>query len=485
MKNQLLSLLTFLLISITSVAQSQMVSIAGQVTDTLGQGVPNVIVTYQTSNITGAVLTNSNGNYVDTLLVQQFDSLYISIIDCDSSLVINDYVINQGTSSIVSNFNYCGAVSVPCSGTIVQNMNGLTGNFSVNTAQPSASYQWNINGTQYTGATAMHTFPGPGMYGICATYSSALCTFTICDTVVINSVPSGFGLGGQVLKSGVWAQSGLAYLYAVDTIPGGFGLVGLDTVALDSGGYYFTNLPAGIYTVQVQLDPNDADFFNFFPTYYGDVVSWTFSNSIFLSNNQWNNDINLVPVSLASPGSGNITGSVVEGPNKASGPGDPIKNIYVHLRDVNGNALEFDLTDNNGDFAFENVAFGDYQLILEIPGEAMQPHTFSLSANQASSNTVFEFDTLGVRVVLGFENELASKTSLYPNPAIDVLNIDLTGSGIENSEIRVNNIQGQTLIKENTDLNTIELNIESLKTGVYFIHISSEKGQFTKKFVVQ
>ncbi|MEQ9147179.1 MAG: T9SS type A sorting domain-containing protein, partial [Cytophagales bacterium] len=204
-----------------------------------------------------------------------------------------------------------------------------------------------------------------------------------------------------------------------------------------------------------------------------------------LNASSYQNDINLVPISSAAPGPGTITGSVIEGPNKASGPGDPIKDVAVHLRDASGNALEFDLTDANGDFSFDNLALDTYQLILEIVNENMSPEIISLTGSQINSNTVFEFDTLGVRVVLGFENELSIQTILYPNPAFDVMHIDFSEANIAQAEISISNLQGQILISENSENGKAQIEIENLKSGIYFIQVKSDKGQFTKKFVKQ
>lgn len=485
MKNLILLLITGLFLNLQSYSQTQAVVLMGQVTDSTGQGVSNVTVNYQTLNFNGSTQTNTSGQYVDSFAVQMFDSLYVSIVDCNGNTLINDYVINQASDTIVSNFAYCGNIVIPCSVSFSQSVLGNTGTFSVNAPPPGGIYQWDIDGSYYQGTVVSHTFSGPGLYSACVTYSTFVCSATACDSVLIGSNPIGIDLAGAVYKSNIWAQSGLAVLFSADSTGSGNSLMALDTVALDSGGYFFTGLPSGTYTVQAMLDPNDPDFLNFFPTYYGDEVNWSSATVINLNASSYQNDINLVPISSAAPGPGTITGSVIEGPNKALGPGDPIKDVSVHLRDASGNALEFDLTDANGDFSFDNLALDTYQLILEIVNENMSPEIISLTGSQINSNTVFEFDTLGVRVVLGFENELSIQTILYPNPAFDVMHIDFSEANIAQAEISISNLQGQILISENSENGKAQIEIENLKSGIYFIQVKSEKGQFTKKFVKQ
>ncbi len=485
MKNLILLLVTGVFLNLQGFSQTQAIVIMGQVTDSTGQGVSNITVNYQTLNFNGSTQTNSSGHYVDSFAVQMFDSLYISIVDCNGNTLTNDYVINQASDTIVSNFAYCGSVVIPCSVSFSQTVVGNTGTFSVNAPPPGGIYQWDINGSFYQGTVVNHTFPGPGLYTACVTYSTFACSATACDSVLISSNPMGIDLAGSVYKSNIWAQSGLAVLFSADSSGSVSNLTALDTVALDSGGYFFTGLSSGSYTVLAMLDPNDPDFLNFFPTYYGDEVNWSSATVIILNASSYQKDINLVPISSAAPGPGTITGSVIEGPNKASGPGDPIKDVAVHLRDASGNALEFDMSDANGDFSFDNVALDTYQLILEIVNENMSPEIISLTGSQINSNTVFEFDTLGVRVVLGFENELAIQTRLYPNPAFDVLRIDFSEANISQAEITISNLKGQVLMSENSDNGEAQMAVGNLESGIYFIQVISEKGQFTKKFVKQ
>lgn len=86
------------------------------------------------------------------------------------------------------------------------------------------------------------------------------------------------------------------------------------------------------------------------------------------------------------------------------------------------------------------------------------------------------------------ENSLSSsnKTQIlvYPNPATDVLNIDINNANFKNSEIVVFNISGAELLKTNMANNNAQLNIETLSAGVYFVKVSNQNGfNKTVKFV--
>ena len=72
--------------------------------------------------------------------------------------------------------------------------------------------------------------------------------------------------------------------------------------------------------------------------------------------------------------------------------------------------------------------------------------------------------------------------TIYPNPAIDIINIS-TAHQSNYSEVSVFNVNGISVIK-NTELIGNQLNIQSLSRGIYTILLTTENGHsFTKKFV--
>ena len=84
------------------------------------------------------------------------------------------------------------------------------------------------------------------------------------------------------------------------------------------------------------------------------------------------------------------------------------------------------------------------------------------------------------------EFALLNQTHLlvYPNPATDVLNINISNSSFKNSEVVVYNISGAEVIKTNMANTNAQLNIETLSNGVYFVKVSNQNGfNKTVKFV--
>ena len=80
--------------------------------------------------------------------------------------------------------------------------------------------------------------------------------------------------------------------------------------------------------------------------------------------------------------------------------------------------------------------------------------------------------------------EQEAQMLVYPNPATDVLNIDINNANFKNSEIVIYNISGTEVLRSNMASNSAQLNIETLSAGVYFVKVSNPNGfNKTVKFV--
>jgi uncharacterized protein YjbI with pentapeptide repeats len=84
------------------------------------------------------------------------------------------------------------------------------------------------------------------------------------------------------------------------------------------------------------------------------------------------------------------------------------------------------------------------------------------------------------------EEVLFSNTQLavYPNPAVDVLNINISNASFKNSSVTITNVSGKQLINTNMSGANTQINIEGLSNGIYFVNITNENGfKKTVKFV--
>jgi uncharacterized repeat protein (TIGR01451 family) len=82
------------------------------------------------------------------------------------------------------------------------------------------------------------------------------------------------------------------------------------------------------------------------------------------------------------------------------------------------------------------------------------------------------------------KNEIANQLKVFPNPANELLNINLQNSVIENCII--SNALGQTVFSSANEINSnhkIQLNISHLSAGVYFVKVRAGDGSYNAKFI--
>ncbi len=72
---------------------------------------------------------------------------------------------------------------------------------------------------------------------------------------------------------------------------------------------------------------------------------------------------------------------------------------------------------------------------------------------------------------------------IYPNPATTSLHFSLDNDKI--TAFKITNIYGQLLIYKTINKDDVTIDIETLETGTYFIHVETEKGNSTQKFIKQ
>lgn len=80
------------------------------------------------------------------------------------------------------------------------------------------------------------------------------------------------------------------------------------------------------------------------------------------------------------------------------------------------------------------------------------------------------------------ENETQNNILLYPNPAKESLYIN---TSIPIKELTICNLLGQEIKKYNMTEKTSSIDISGLKEGVYFVKLSTEKGVYATKIIVE
>jgi hypothetical protein len=96
--------------------------------------------------------------------------------------------------------------------------------------------------------------------------------------------------------------------------------------------------------------------------------------------------------------------------------------------------------------------------------------------------STYYFDDLEVLVPLGVSEFDGTQVALYPNPVTDILNIESTTAI---SQIDIVSITGQLVARQFPQELTTQLSVETLRTGVYLVIISTENGDVVTKRIIK
>ena len=89
--------------------------------------------------------------------------------------------------------------------------------------------------------------------------------------------------------------------------------------------------------------------------------------------------------------------------------------------------------------------------------------------------------------ILGIENNYSISTfSMYPNPASNVVSISLDNSSENISIIIYDQLGRRVLNKDFENVNNkVQISLNELNKGVYYVQVVSETTKFTKKLIIK
>jgi hypothetical protein len=91
-------------------------------------------------------------------------------------------------------------------------------------------------------------------------------------------------------------------------------------------------------------------------------------------------------------------------------------------------------------------------------------------------------DYIDTRVVTNVEKlEKNNEISIYPNPTKGVVRIQAAA----NATVEIINIAGRTIKTINTTTQNTEINLNQEPRGIYFVKVTTAKGVFTKKLILE
>jgi hypothetical protein len=146
------------------------------------------------------------------------------------------------------------------------------------------------------------------------------------------------------------------------------------------------------------------------------------------------------------------------------------------------------MTNNNGNFSFTNVPFGNYSLWVEYPGRSMTALPVSLSSTSPSV-TGLNFTVNLTNVTTSVQEPSAIEvSSLYPNPVSSELNLRMNVKERATYIFRMLDVSGRVISERINEMTTgeqsLRMETEDLTKGLYLLQIIGEgKTVGTYRFV--
>jgi hypothetical protein len=397
-----------------------------------------------TPNSNPAVLVKTTPNKV---ALNQTLPITITVNNANFSQATNNtmYLSHQGTSTIIN----------PTSGSVM----------GLNNSHIRGTYTFSGSGLAVGSAINSHC--GNSFDGTFSDFSAITITAPTTISGAINYVGN---------------YTGVVELYqevpnANPSAPPYYSLVASSNVV--GNNYSFTNVAEADYYIRsVPVGMSDV-----VATYYAADISWQ-TATLVTTNPTVPSVCNITPITSLSLGSGavNVNGTLGYGPNGYNKAQIVLaEGVEVFLKDVTGNTFAQTVTDQNGEYSFNGLLNGDYEIVIDIPGfDQISTYSFNVSNSTQNLNGldfVIDDGEIFISNFLGFDALDLSELLIYPNPTIGELNIELP-SNLTNVQVAIYNTMGQIVYQEN-QLNigskTLKTDLTALTEGVYILKVQSDQ----------
>ncbi|MBC1402916.1 hypothetical protein HB904_07950 [Listeria booriae] len=225
-----------------------------------------------------------------------------------------------------------------------------------------------------------------------------------------------------------------------------------DATTDSAGAYHFDALDPGRYYAKADIP---ADYKYQSSTYFGtDGTTGYFSVA---SQQTIHNELNL--------GLHTLDNSAVSGKVTDAATGAGLANTRVELHDVQGNLVDAQQTDANGNYNFTNVSEGNYYTKVIIPS-GYEYASSNGYGNDGNSNYI---QLNGENTATGYS--IALKKQVTNNSAISGKVTDAaTGAGLPNTRVELHDVQGNTVDAQQTDASG-NYNFTGLAAGDYYTKV--------------
>ena len=381
---------------------------------------------------------------------------------------------------------------------------------SVSNGIGSIGYNWYKNGSAFgSNSPSINTLASIGTNSYNLVVTDAHGCMAPSDTIV-NNTNTSKNILGTITSSSVAISSNLT-VYRYEPFLTKFDSI--TTISIGgTGTYTLNNLQAGDYILKAIPTASTLQ-----TTYYGtNAISWKEATTInhgCLSPSTI--DIDVIPFSSIGTGTCELRGRIFEDfgfGNKTANddfkplvPGGPIGGIVVKGGKNPGGQMfaQAITTDSNsptpGEYVFSNLPYGDYFILVDIPGlDTNGTYHVVLSASTPSvTNLNFYVDSMYINPIGNVTSALSQESSLFenkiilfPNPAKEMAFIEyqLLEEAVIKIELfdivgrKTKTILEETKQPKNNYKHAIDLN--NLNSGIYFLKVKINKSETVIKFII-
>ncbi len=374
-------------------------------------------------------------------------------------------------------------------------VNHLIVNFTNTSTGDITNFYWDFgDGSASHVENPSHAFPSEGQFTVCLTVSNTdtlnPCFDNYCVKVKVDLLQL-YNVGGLLFAGNYpinnpapTGDTAFAYLYKFESTH----LVPVDSLFFTNLGYFwFTGVKEGKYFLKTGLVESSVRFANYLPAYHGDCLHWTDADTLFVDQDIFNLTIQMVQAKPMTLGNGFIHGNILIEQN--NGVTIPMEKGQVVLADASGVPYSCTYSSPSGEFFFEYIPQGEYQIFGEYTSRFSQKIDLLLDENSPNA------DSLELKLfasISGIDNPYPIQTDIvtvYPNPVNMILNVRITEKQTEAVKMHIYNHMGQCMMTEEWIFPSgkfqHEINVSELPGAIYLITIgdSHSHWQVTKKFV--
>ena len=267
------------------------------------------------------------------------------------------------------------------------------------------------------------------------------------------------------------------------------------------GSFLFEKLIIGDYYIYAVPDTNNTN--SSVPSYYANKLSWIDAYVLPVYANVYDIDIFLPLVDYILPvGEASISGhmdlpkdllynqDIYCTPwfqtNSDMFCNNGLSNVTVFLYNKTQHTLlDYTLTNQLGNFYFNNLPYGGYIVDVEKAGYHTTPSlVITLSPqHKAETDVVISINQQKIAVYTDAEIHNDNYVTVFPNPAFAEINILIDKPQL--TQIKIYNVFGNCIISTSVNINSLnyKLNIESLNPGLYFGVITNSINSSQFRFV--